>query len=272
MINLICLIKKIFLRLTIIILCIKITLMNKFIDSTIAIPRRITPCPIVDAVVEIRFATDMLSDAIFGIIYQTVIADFPRVEKLPVTQIPEQIRDADPSLKHQPHYRFQRENLVFQAGPNIMSLNCVGEYIGWDAFLTQIVSLFNKIHKIGFVKQVERLGLRYINFFEHDVLNSINMQLYLNSEPFRGNNTLIRTEIQNGNMTSILNIASSVQTVFNGAVRNGSVVDIDVTRQICGENFFADLEGFLTTSHNEEKKIFFTLLKNDFLSSLSPEY
>ena len=48
------------------------------------LPVTISPCPIVEAVAEVRFETLVPEDAIFGLVYQTLKTDFPKVETLPV--------------------------------------------------------------------------------------------------------------------------------------------------------------------------------------------
>lgn len=63
-------------------------------------PKKISPCPIVEASVEIRFTSEVLPDAIFGIIYQAFKDEFSsKPEKLPILQLPEQIRSMDRNLK-----------------------------------------------------------------------------------------------------------------------------------------------------------------------------
>jgi uncharacterized protein (TIGR04255 family) len=68
------------------------------------LPKTINPCPIIDALLEIRFRTTTHPNAVFGLIYNTLQEDFPRVESLPILQLPDQVRAADPNFKYKPHY------------------------------------------------------------------------------------------------------------------------------------------------------------------------
>ena len=43
------------------------------------IPKKITPCPILEAIVEIRFEPEEPDDAIFGIIYNKFKKRFPKL-------------------------------------------------------------------------------------------------------------------------------------------------------------------------------------------------
>ena len=46
--------------------------------------KEISPCPIIDAILEIRFIPNIHPNAVFGLIYNTLRNDFPNVENLPI--------------------------------------------------------------------------------------------------------------------------------------------------------------------------------------------
>lgn len=48
------------------------------------LPKKIDPCPIVDAIIEIRFSTNIHPSAVFGVIYNEFKDKYPTVEKLPI--------------------------------------------------------------------------------------------------------------------------------------------------------------------------------------------
>src|SRR3990172_1532349 len=107
------------------------------------LPKKISPCPIAEATVELRFSAAVLPDAVFGIIYREFTKDFPgKVEKLPILQLPEAIRAVDPKLMYQPHYKLVAGNLTFQIGPRMTSLSNSKEYIGWENFQSKLKEVF----------------------------------------------------------------------------------------------------------------------------------
>ncbi|MDZ7758957.1 MAG: TIGR04255 family protein [Desulfovermiculus sp.] len=67
------------------------------------IPKRIDPCPIVEALYEIRFEPNYPSDAIFGLIYKAMKQEFDSFEKLPILELPETIRSTDDVLEYKPY-------------------------------------------------------------------------------------------------------------------------------------------------------------------------
>jgi uncharacterized protein (TIGR04255 family) len=237
------------------------------------LPKRISPCPIVDAIVELRFSSAVLPDAVFGIIYKEFSKDFSeKVEKLPILQVPEPIRAVDRNLMYQPYYKLMAGNLTFQIGPRVTSLSNSKEYMGWENFAGKLKEVFSRLEKLQVVKAFERLGIRYINLFKEDVYNNINLRILMNNEPLRTVRTTLRAEIEEDGFKSTLQIANGATAKLGGQAIVGSVIDIDVARQVFETNFFGNMESILEKGHYIEKKLFFALLKTEFLSTLNPEY
>jgi uncharacterized protein (TIGR04255 family) len=238
------------------------------------LPKKINPCPIVEATIELRFSSAVEPDAIFGIIYQEFKDEFSeKVEKLPILQLPEPIRSIDPGLKYQPYYKLVASNLIFQIGPRVTSLSNIKEYMGWETFSKKIKGSLSKLENLKIIKSVERLGIRYINFFKLDILNNINLEIVLNGKPLETLQTTLKTEIQEDNFINILQIANKAQVKIQNETMSGSVIDINtVSKDIIGGTFFGEMENLLEKGHNFEKKLFFSLLKKEFLSTLNPEY
>jgi len=117
------------------------------------LPKQITPCPIKEAVVEIRFESALPADATFGVVYNTLKNPYSQIEKLPILQIPEILRTNDPDLTYQPYYKLKRENYLLQIGPRTLSLAVVEPYPGWIAFLPEILKVFEKITELAFINQ-----------------------------------------------------------------------------------------------------------------------
>lgn len=76
------------------------------------LPLKIDPCPIIDALVEIRFSTTIHPNAVFGLLYNALQTDFSKVENLPILQWPEAVRSSDPSLQFKPHYKISSKEFV----------------------------------------------------------------------------------------------------------------------------------------------------------------
>ena len=87
------------------------------------LPKVISPCPIIEAIVEVRFDASIPSDAIFGVVYNEFKNDFPKKpESLPITQLPEQIRNNEPNLLYKPHYRLSDSTFLLHVGQKVISI------------------------------------------------------------------------------------------------------------------------------------------------------
>jgi len=243
---------------------------------TMKLPKKITPCPILEAVVELRFSTSLFSEAIFGLMYDKVKDDYKKFEKLPILQLPEAVRENDPNLKYQPHYKLMSDDYMLQIGTHVISLvhpmNSQKIYKGWGEFSKEAKTVFQKAYKLGVLGTVERLGVRYINFFDGDVFGDLTCSF---EGPFKAKNRMMGVELQEGPFKVVLQIASNanVQRAGETGIRMGSVLDIDVqyAKKIAIDTK-GDLTKIMTEGHELAKKTFFSLLKEEYLKSLEPVY
>lgn len=237
------------------------------------LPKAIEHCPIFESVFEIRFSSSIYASAVFGLIYNKIKDKYPTVEKLPIMQIPEEVRENDPNLKYKPIYKVIGENYIIQIGPKVFSVNSAGNsYPGWEKLSKEINSCVEKLYSLDIIDEIERIGLRYINFFELDIFRKINFKVEINSSPSSLVNSLFRTEIRINELKQTLQIANNArqENVLNK--KDGSIIDIDTFTNPDDFMDLDDLFNLLEKAHLEEKRLFFSLLHDDFLQSLKPIY
>lgn len=231
-------------------------------------PKNITPCPIVDALLEVRFTSKINANAVFGLIYSVLQEDFPEVETLPILQLPDFVRASDPNLKYKPYYKIANANFVIQIGPDVISISSFPKYLGWKSFSETIFDVLSKVENVGIIDKVVRVGIRYINFFETNVLEKINLKLSLGANDILYRNTIIRTEIEQENYISTLQVANDARV--DGKL--GSIIDIDTFSTKGLETFFLDKTNIINAGHSKLKELFYNLLKPEFLATLNPTY
>ncbi|MDQ3181202.1 MAG: TIGR04255 family protein [Acidobacteriota bacterium] len=237
------------------------------------LPKQINPCPINEAVVGIKFESSLPSDAIFGVVYNQLKDSYQTVEQLPILQIPEAVRNNDPNLIFQSHYRLSRENFAVQLGPKVFSIAIIENYTTWQNYLNEIQSVFKKIGDIGFITNVSRVGLRYINFFESDIWGKLKVNVKIIEKEIADEEVFVRTVLQRDEFKVLLQTGNRLNLERNNEfVSRVSIIDIDTFIQEDDIKFFENLPAILEKAHGIEKELFFGLLKEDFLESLSPEY
>ena len=237
-----------------------------------SLPKKITPCPIIDAIFEFRFKSNLPSEAVFGIFYDKLKMHFPNVEKLPILQLPEQIRSKDPELKEKPHFRLSDGFYKIQIGPNVFSVTSPNGYEGWSKFSNTILAALKTISGLGAINEIYRLGLRYINFFESDIYEKMNLQILLSSEQLKSQPLIFRTEFGEANFKNVLQVTNNVTLTRNSKKLSGSIIDIDTIKEGEVIKLFEEQDSLLEEAHSTEKKLFFSLLNDDFVQELNPEY
>ena len=245
--------------------------------ENVKLPKKITPSPIAEAVFEIRFTSDIPGNALCGIFYPIISNLFSgnTIEELPIVQLPPVVRDNDPNLRFQPHYRVSNRNYIFAFGPNSISFSCSTPYSGWIDWTGFFFQILNEIRKMDILQnaKINRLGLRNINHISGNLLENTKTTFNIDNNSLAPFNTQIHSEFDENGYLIILTMANGIkqpnQDIF-------SVFDIDCVKTVntTFTSFNNDVikSGLLTDLHDTNKKIFFGLLKEDFLKTLNPIY
>jgi uncharacterized protein (TIGR04255 family) len=245
------------------------------------VPKKIKNCPIVEVICEIRFEPNVDSDAVFGMILREVRDRYPTVEKLPILQIPEDIRNKAPNLIYQPHYRLSAtSDFAIQIGPRVVSILNKNRYPGWELFYSEIQYVIQSLQKLDIITILKRVGLRYVNFFEEmDIFSKLELKISFSSENNPNHimnqrrQTHLNTQVDLAdNFIGNVNIANNgtLQSGVSQEIKTGSLLDIDIFLESNALEFTM-LETHINSAHSLEKNVFFNVLKADFIQQLEPE-
>ncbi len=238
------------------------------------LPIKIMPCPIIEASMEIRFKSSFPQEAIFGVIYQDIKNDYINLQKLPIVELPESIRINDPNLQYAPYYRLFKDNFVLQIGAKVLSISITKPYSKWDYFNAEILKILSIIKKLNIINNIERIGLRYLNFFEFNIFEKIKFKMQLDEQEIKSScKNIIRLEFLKKGINQVLQLSNNSNYIINNKMIHGSMIDIDNFIINLDMNSFDKIDKFLSDLHNLEKELFFAYLKDDFLKNeLHPEY
>jgi uncharacterized protein (TIGR04255 family) len=124
---------------------------------------------IVEAIVDIFFETNTLTEVFLSTILN--LNGFDKITKLPISQIPEAIRKNNPNLQFEPLYEISSNAKDYKIvlGDVTIGIAINGKYKGWDdSFFPQIQEVFQKIFDTQQIIKINRIGMRYINFFPNE--------------------------------------------------------------------------------------------------------
>ena len=240
-------------------------------------PRKLGKDPLVEVVFEVRLGPDKtsLSAILPGVLKAKFKNEIKEIKQLPVSNIPKPVRDSQESLRYQPSVQVEKEKFLIGISDCSIVLMCKEPYVGWGEFKEEITKMVS-ILKENSNQRVERFSLKYINFLDESLierkLSSLNVQLKIAGRDIDAEGNFIRVTNKEEQFLTIVTIASDVKV--NTKSGNGIIIDLDVIRQIdiSMESLSKDIHCNIDILHEEAKKKFFSLLKDETLEKLEPDY
>lgn len=224
---------------------------------------------------EIRFVTETPWSVLPGMLYNELRPKYGSPAELPLAKLPEEIRRHEAQFTYLPLLSFDGPPgtpFSIRLGPRVISLISLGGYPGWSAIHDEMKWLIDRIRDAGFFGEGERLGMRYIDFFDGDLFPRLLIRPSCAGSDVVGVETGMTLAFERESFQTRLILNNSVEADVAGEARSGSVFDLDLS---LGPGQFELFENGLERfgdAHRLNKEIFFGLLAPGFLSTLSPEY
>lgn len=236
--------------------------------------KSISPDPVIEAVLDLRFTSTVPKEAVFGAIYNVLRNEHSKPESLPITQLPEALRLNDPSLCYKPWYRLRAEGYFAGIGPDVVTINCdcSSGYLGWPTYKKNIQRILAFVEKSDVVKKITRVGLRYISFFGNlNIFDEVNVSITREGDAFTKVPTMFTTVLENGDFKQRISLKNDAQSKTKKVSHSGSVIDIDTFIEN-KSTLISSVSPCIDEAHTLEKSLFFSLLKPPFIDTLNPEY
>jgi len=242
-----------------------------------SIPKRLRKDPILEALCEIRFSGNgALGSLLPGLLLPKLRELFPNFEKLPASSIPEQIRSTDPNLQYVHLYRLAGPSGMVLIGDRVLSVAVGGSYPGWGNFRPLAMTVFGAALETGLLGGLDRLSVKYVNVLQTNEPQPISKlaqtvvvlgEAKIQDEPLQ-----LRVEFKANDHVTVVQLANPATIDRPGLPSvKGCVIDIDTIRML-SSNVSNDLGPLLDAAHDEEKRIFYTLLSEQSLQHCEPEY
>lgn len=237
------------------------------------LPVRISHCPIVEAIFEIRFISAEPWATMPGLLHAKIREKFPAQKQLPIASVPEEVRRQDPNLARLPLMQFQGEKFLVQLGERMVSLATKpNAYPGWTAIKAELQWVLDRLQSAGFVSEGERLGVRYIDFFTEDVFQNLILGLQIGGKPLIGVQADVATVFRRDPVIMRLQLTNGAIVARSGGPQRGSVLDVDAWLTALDFNVFEESLNRFGEVHRAIKELFFGLLRPEYLATLNPEY
>ncbi len=241
------------------------------------LPSRLEKTPLIEVILEFRFETNIQSELMAGAFWASLgpqgKKDF-KFERLPVHDLPEKLRNFDPNLLYQPHFRFLGNQVVVMLGARSVAFAAVGIYKDWRTFIASCNELLNKFISLNFTSAFSRIGVRFVNFFQKDVFPCLRYSVNYDSSALDAESINLRIKKKDNENTVLMNfvndatIARSEDPNLKG--KKGSIIDLDCFIERIVSTTEADEA--VASLHSSAKKFFFNAIDEDLLNTLSPVY
>jgi uncharacterized protein (TIGR04255 family) len=238
-------------------------------------PIRIESCPIVECKMDVFCKFNVPNVAVIGLIYQAFQtlykADGLEMLQLPVMNIPEEIRQTNSNLKNQANYSIKCVDGEVQIGLYGFSLALVLPYSGWSVHSMFIKKALNAILSTGIIGDVLNINVRYLDFFKANIFDNINLKVDFEGREFKAVNPIYKVQLVEGDLLHVLQITQGVHIENSVLNLNEDGSLIDLTTQLVSPKKTSILLD-LGRCHDANKRLFFDLLKKDYIATLKPVY
>jgi len=240
------------------------------------VPVKLAQDLIVEAIFEIRFVGKVpsVSDLLPGLLYPRFRDRYQNPERLPFSEFPREIQEADPTFRYQPRLRIAGEQTAILLGDRSAIVNCPKPYIGWSKYRALILEVIGALHETDLITSVERYSVKYLNVIPgptfQEQLKAVNFSAHLGNYKLTEWPTSVRTEIKEDGLINIVEVQpNSVITNRQKESFRGLLVTVDTIAQGT-DNFWANPETNIDKIHTKEKEIFFDLLTRETIEKCGP--
>lgn len=244
------------------------------------LPSRLGKEPLIDAVFEIRFDTGISAAEIMPGYLHAKLGGEVKIERLPVSQLPLEIRQKDPNLANQPLVRITWENQLLIVGDRSLAVAPLMPYPGWAKFREVILRVVGLLAEAGIVRSLERYSLKYVDMLSvqagDTVGDWVNLKVAVGDIELKAQPFQIHMEIASEKYVNALLVGSPAQAHgLDGVVRQGMIISVDTMAVDAIPELSVLIEQLperIDDIHACNKQMFFDCLTSEAIKKLDPEY
>jgi uncharacterized protein (TIGR04255 family) len=241
------------------------------------LPSKLGNSPLKETIIEVRFnpTFEAVGDVLPGVLYSFLKSEYPEVSTLPLAQVPRPLREKNASIRYHPSHRLSGSSAMVQTGDRVITLN-VAVYPGWQALKEKLKFVLEAANKTGFIREVERFSLKYINLLDfaepQKQLQLLKLHVDIAGRSPEEFGFKLRYEVPEGPHKTIIQVGTNATVALAEKEFKGLIVDVDTVRDKPGTAFLDDPVPLLEEAHRVCKANFFSILTSDALKAMQPDY
>ena len=245
------------------------------LDNNKSLPHMLKYKCVYQAIIELQYKSTMPVELLAVKLSDSLSSEYNVPYRTPVQDVPQIVRQNTPGLEKAICYYIKSKHDIFNIGigQGIISLQIINfSYRTWNVFINEFKKIYEKIN--SYINTSERIGVRYINVFDSNVLTNLNIDLNVYKESILKQPLVLTWQNEENKhiiKTSLINKAvinyNDLQTGEPKVISDASIVDIDC--------IFSDLNGqsinlldAINENHNIVKRHFFGLFSEDYIKNV----
>ncbi|MBY4898845.1 TIGR04255 family protein [Cupriavidus sp. AU9028] len=246
------------------------------------IPTRLGKEPLVDALFQIRFlsVSSSLATLLPGFLFARNVGVLPGIQRLPLADIPQHVRDNTPELQYHPLLRIEFEHFFATVGDKVVVIGCKLPYPGWTSFKAKILEVLDGLGPLDILSEVELVSLKYVDVLEKaaagDGISQLEAKVEVAGRVVSSGKTMLRTSFLADGLSNDLQLF----TPFDGEVAGrgalqGIAIEVETTmaREILtAPPGLEAMPQHLDRLHGVNKSVFFDVLTEEVVGKLDPIY
>lgn len=246
------------------------------------LPVRINPDRLSTSVVEIRYKSNLEHQFCLGLFNYALRQRFklaPNEEQKSALPGVSNSENSQAFIRITPDPVYFDDNIRLTIKEGSFVFNLFTNYPGWSAYFDSLQSALDLLAQTDIEFDFKRVGIRFISQYEELDLKDVTRFTFGFGFPdVKSENFTFRNEFDYENCRIVITIGNQIgsysKPVEGGSKRvSVSEIDIDCIQEPLGiKGIVPELLEVIDRGHHIQKKVFFTLLKPDFLEKLKPEY
>jgi len=234
------------------------------------IPKSINPCPIKSASIELRFNSSLKDESIRQILFTTLKDKITNVG-----HVAHRSNNEPNAIEFTNRVNLICDSMVVGYAKSSLLFETIQDYPLWDDFIRFVSESLLKLSDSFKIERLTRVGLRYINFFDHSqkLEDIVDFKYTIGENELKFTNYLFKSEQIVSGKKVVITLTDNATFQKDSIIEKGSVLDIDIAA--LGDlpvRFDDSLLRIIEDAHKVENQMFFNILTDAYYASLKKEF
>jgi len=238
------------------------------------LPEKLVKAPLLETVFEIRFrpSKQSASELLLGLLYSK-LPEYQELQRLPVADVPRQIRDSDPNLQYAASHGLSSDTRHILVGDRVVAFSQTAPYVSWTDFQQRIVKVIAAVRETNLIEKTERYSLKAINLIEAEEgsqLSVLNGRFEIAGRTATDRGFHFRSEFLDDNVLTILEITGGAKLSVRSETKSGLLIQLDSIRTNETEGIWDEPQLRVDQLHVILKQLFFNTLTAETINRFEP--